>query len=273
MLEWADGIRRLGVRANADTGEDAARARELGAEGIGLCRTEHMFFGADREELVRDMFIAGELWRRGAEDPSAERMFAEALERLGELQRSDFAEIFEAMSGLPVTIRLLDPPMHEFLSVAGFSDELAQAEQSGAAGDAERARLRLTVVEDLQEVNPMLGTRGARLGLLLPALYEMQVKAILGAAAEVASKDAAPLVEIMLPLIAFEAELDLLVDLVKGAAEEASADAQSPVDLQGGHDDRASARLSDRGKARGARRVLQLRHQRPHPDDRRPLTR
>ncbi len=232
VLAWADGIRRLGVRANADTGEDAARARELGAEGIGLCRTEHMFFGADREQLVKEMFITGELWRRGADDD--EHRFAEALRQLGELQRSDFAEIFRAMSGLPVTIRLLDPPMHEFLSIPGFTDELEQAEQEGDAAKVDLARQRLSVAEDLREVNPMLGTRGARLGLLLPALYEMQVRAILGAAADVGEADAAPRVEIMLPLIAFETELDLLMDLVEGAAEGAKAEAQSPVDYRVG---------------------------------------
>ena len=228
VLEWADGIRRLGVRANADTGEDAARARELGAEGIGLCRTEHMFFGADREQLVQDMFIAGELWRRGAGDSGAEREFGEALKRLAKIQRRDFAEIFRAMSGLPVTIRLLDPPMHEFLSVDAFEAELEEAKQEG--GDVERAKQRLAVAAELEEVNPMLGTRGARLGLVLPPLYEMQVKAILSAAAEVAAEGSAPLAEIMVPLVAFEAEFDLLLDLVQKAAEAALAEAATAVE-------------------------------------------
>ena len=132
ILAWSDELRRLGVRANADTGEDAARARELGAEGIGLCRTEHMFFGPDRDELVREMFITGQLARRQARsgDSSLEgrrdRDFARALERLGEFQRGDFVEIFRAMAGLPVTIRLLDPPIHEFIDVASFEHELAE---------------------------------------------------------------------------------------------------------------------------------------------------
>ena len=125
ILGWADELRRLGVRANADTREDAARARELGAEGIGLCRTEHMFFGPDRDELVREMFIAGHLARREREDPgvegSASRDFARALERLGEIQRRDFVEILRAMSGTPVTIRLLDPPIHEFIDLVADS--------------------------------------------------------------------------------------------------------------------------------------------------------
>ena len=134
ILAWSDELRRLGVRANADTGEDAARARELGAEGIGLCRTEHMFFGSDRDELVREMFITGQLAHRQAqtEDSSLEggasRDFAQALKRLGEFQRGDFVEIFRAMRGLPVTIRLLDPPIHEFIEVASFERELAEIE-------------------------------------------------------------------------------------------------------------------------------------------------
>ena len=192
VLSWADEIRRLGVRANADTAEDAARARELGAEGIGLCRTEHMFFGSDREELVRDMFIAGELWRRGREqsgdDPvPAEEEFTRALDGLREMQKADFIEIFGAMSGLPVTIRLLDPPIHEFISIPDFEQAFEEAEREGDSDAIERSRLRLAVARELEETNPMLGTRGARLGLLLPPLYEMQVAAILEAALAVAA--------------------------------------------------------------------------------------
>ncbi len=221
VLAWADGLRRLGVRANADTGADAARARELGAEGIGLCRTEHMFFGADREELVREMFIAGELARREREtdaQPSGEgadgASFDRALGRLGELQRRDFVEMFEAMSGLPVTIRLLDPPIHEFIEVASFERELAEAEAAGDEDAIETARLRLGIARDLEEVNPMLGTRGARLGLLLPGLYEMQVRAIVEAAVEASAGATEARVEIMLPLIAYEGELVALREVV-----------------------------------------------------------
>jgi pyruvate,orthophosphate dikinase len=217
VLGWADEIRTLGVRANADTAEDAGHAIEMGAEGIGLCRTEHMFFGADREELVRDMFIAGELARRerihsddGNSGPLEEE-FAAGLARLGEMQRHDFRALLEVMNGLPVTIRLLDPPLHEFIPVAGFEREVSEARERGDKASAGRASVRLAVARDLEEVNPMLGSRGARLGILLQGLYEMQTRAIVTAALDVAgSGGPTPRVEIMLPLIAFESELELL---------------------------------------------------------------
>ena len=239
VLSWADEIRRLGVRANADTAEDAARARELGAEGIGLCRTEHMFFGSDREELVRDMFIAGELWRRAREqsgdDPvPAEEEFTRALDGLRKMQKADFIEIFGAMSGLPVTIRLLDPPIHEFISIPDFEQAFEEAERQGDSDAIERARLRLAVARELEETNPMLGTRGARLGLLLPPLYEMQVAAILEAALAVAATGKPPKVEIMIPLIAFEGELETLRDLVHLRAERVMHDAGSEVEYSVG---------------------------------------
>ena len=131
VLEWADEIRRLGVRANADTPEDSARARSFGAEGIGLCRTEHMFFGADRDRLVKAMFVAAGESRREGDGGQAEAHFNDALAELREIQRSDFEGIFRAMGGLPVTIRLLDPPLHEFLPVEYFDGELAALERDG----------------------------------------------------------------------------------------------------------------------------------------------
>jgi pyruvate,orthophosphate dikinase len=184
ILEWADGMRRLDVRANADTPEDAAKAREFGAQGIGLCRTEHMFMAEDRLPLVREMIMAsGEEERRAA------------LEKLLPHQQSDFEGIFEAMAGLPVTIRLLDPPLHEFLPPL---DE--------AKDDRMRDRIR-----SLQEANPMLGTRGCRLGLMWPEIYEMQVRAIARAALAVQERTGnAPLVEIMHPLVGFAEELHRL---------------------------------------------------------------
>jgi pyruvate, orthophosphate dikinase len=195
VLEWADGVRRLRVRANADTPEDATRAREFGAEGIGLCRTEHMFFADDRLPIVREMILA--------EDESGRRS---ALERLLPMQRSDFEGIFEAMAGLPVTIRLLDPPLHEFLPP---EDE--------ATDDRMRRRIRA-----LEESNPMLGTRGCRLGLMFPEIYEMQVRAIILAAKAVQERTGeAPVVEIMHPLVAFQEELRRLRELtIRTAAEE-----------------------------------------------------
>jgi pyruvate, orthophosphate dikinase len=228
VLGWADELRRLGVRANADTAEDAAKARELGAEGIGLCRTEHMFFGADREQLVRDMFVAGALARRRGDEPGAAAEFVHALERLGEMQRADFEAILEAMAGLPVTIRLLDPPLHEFIPVAGFELELERAQAGNDPAAVERARERLEVVRDLEETNPMLGTRGARLGLTLPGLYEMQCRAIAEAVAAVAAGGGGVRVEIMLPLVAYGTELEAL----RAAVEETVSEALAGRDLE-----------------------------------------
>ena len=192
LLAWADDVRSLRVRANADTPEDAAKAREFGAEGIGLCRTEHMFMAEGRLPVVRRMILARDEGERRA-----------ALDELLPLQQSDFEGIFEAMAGLPVTIRLLDPPLHEFLPSA----EEAQSE------DVAR-RIRA-----LRETNPMLGTRGCRLGIMYPEIYEMQVRAILRAALAVETRTGdAPLVEIMHPLVGFEEELRRLRELTLDAA-------------------------------------------------------
>jgi pyruvate,orthophosphate dikinase len=240
ILAWSDELRRLGVRANADTGADAARARELGAEGIGLCRTEHMFFGAEREELVREMFIAGALARRerDSEAPSPDgkpaRAFSRSLDRLAELQRGDFVEIFEAMRGLPVTIRLLDPPIHEFIDVAAFERELAEAERGNDPRAVEDAQMRLETAHGLEETNPMLGTRGARLGLVLPDLYRMQTRAVVEAALEVGAHGDPPRVEIMLPLIAYESELVALRELVDHAVQRALEKQGRRIDVQVG---------------------------------------
>jgi pyruvate, orthophosphate dikinase len=195
VLEGADSARRLRVRANADTPEDAVRAREFGAEGIGLCRTEHMFFAEERLPIVREMILA--------EDEQGRRS---ALERLLPMQQDDFDAIFEAMAGLPVTIRLLDPPLHEFLPP-----------EEEATDERMRRRIRA-----LQEANPMLGTRGCRLGLMFPEIYEMQVRAIILAAKAVQERTGeAPLVEIMHPLVAFREELRRLRELtIRTAAEE-----------------------------------------------------
>jgi pyruvate,orthophosphate dikinase len=192
ILRWADELRRLKVRANADTPEDAARAREFGAEGIGLCRTEHMFFGEERLTVVQEMILA--------DDEAGRRA---ALDRLLPFQQADFEGIFEAMAGLPVTIRLLDPPLHEFLP-----------SEEQATSDKMRARIRA-----LREANPMLGTRGCRLGLVYPEIYEMQVRAIARAARAVG---AGAVVEIMHPLVGFAEELRRLRELTERVwAEEA----------------------------------------------------
>jgi pyruvate,orthophosphate dikinase len=206
VLEWADEVRRLGVRANADTPEDARKARTFGAEGIGLCRTEHMFMAQDRQPKMRAMIMAG--------DEDARRS---ALAELLPLQQEDFEGLFEAMAGLPVTIRLLDPPLHEFLPnlpELRAHVERARIEDSDDLDELERL---LSRVEEIHEENPMLGTRGCRLGILMPEIYEMQVEAIMRAAKELSE---APHVEIMIPLVAYEHELELLRELVERVGSE-----------------------------------------------------
>jgi pyruvate,orthophosphate dikinase len=238
VLEWADEIRGVGIRANADTARDAARARAFGAEGIGLCRTEHMFFGEDRGELVRQMFIAAERWRRavgearsetneagGEKLASAESRFQDALQRLEELQRGDFKAILHEMRGLPVTIRLLDPPLHEFLPLEQYEGLVRELEEGGDEAELEEARRTAAIVSELQEANPMLGTRGIRLGILYPQIYIMQTRAVIAAAAESPDAADATPVEIMLPLVAYEAELQRLRETVVEAAEKARAEA------------------------------------------------
>ncbi len=208
LLGWADEARRLRVRANADTPDDARRAREFGAEGIGLCRTEHMFMAEDRLPLVQAMILA-----------SAEAERRDLLDRLLPHQQSDFEGIFEAMAGLPVTIRLLDPPLHEFLP------PLEEAESPEMA-----RRIRA-----LREANPMLGTRGCRLGLLYPEIYEMQVRAIVRAALAVAERTGeAPLVEIMHPLVGFAEELRRLRRLTLDTASAELEQAERQLDYHVG---------------------------------------
>jgi pyruvate,orthophosphate dikinase len=206
VLAWSDEIRRLGVRANADTPRDATRARQLGAEGIGLCRTEHMFMVSDRQPKMRAMIMA--------EGSEGRRL---ALRELLPLQQADFSGIFDAMQGLPVTIRLLDPPLHEFLP--NLPELRAQVERARMEEQDDLAGLErlLTRVEEISEGNPMLGTRGSRLGILYPEIYEMQVEAIVRAAKAVARP---PHPEIMLPLVAYEHELEILRALVVRIASE-----------------------------------------------------
>ena len=196
ILKWADAVRKghLGVRANADTGEDATNARNLGAEGIGLCRTEHMFLAPDRLPVVRQMILAN--------TPAAE---AAALENLGIVQQADFEEILEAMDGLPVTVRLLDPPLHEFLPSA--EDLRIKEAKTGQLTKQERAELK--AAEDWAEHNPMIGTRGVRLGVVKPGLYAMQVRALMAAAASLRSKGKNPIVEVMIPLTVTREEMAL----------------------------------------------------------------
>jgi pyruvate,orthophosphate dikinase len=209
VLKWADALRRLRVRTNADTSEDARRARQFGAEGIGLCRTEHMFMAADRQPKMRAMIMA-----ETEEDRRA------CLSELLPLQQQDFEGLFEEMQGLPVTIRLLDPPLHEFLpSLEDIAQDVERA-RIERTPDLEELERTLDRVHALQETNPMLGTRGCRLGILHPEIYEMQVEAIVRAALAVKERSGeAPHLEIMIPLVAYERELEIMRKLVESVAE------------------------------------------------------
>ncbi len=195
ILQWADQVRKgkLGVRANADNGTDATNARQLGAEGIGLCRTEHMFLAPDRLPVVRRMILA--------DTPEEE---AAALEALGQVQQTDFEEILLAMDGLPVTVRLLDPPLHEFLPSV---EELHIKQATTGLNKREKAELK--AAEEWAEHNPMIGTRGVRLGVVKPGLYAMQVKALMAAAASLRKQGKNPIVEVMIPLTVTREELAL----------------------------------------------------------------
>jgi pyruvate, orthophosphate dikinase len=203
LMEWADKVRRLRIRTNAETPNDCRTAREFGAEGIGLCRTEHMFFDADRITNVRQMILAdSEAGRRSA------------LAKLLPAQRGDFEEIFRIMAGLPVTIRLLDPPLHEFLP---HSDEEFEEVAYAAGTTADILRRR---ANELHEFNPMLGHRGCRLGITYPEIYEMQARAIFEAAVAVAADTGeAPIPEVMVPLVATRAELRIIRELIESTAK------------------------------------------------------
>ena len=210
ILSWADAIRfgHMAVRANADNGPDAAKAREMGAEGIGLCRTEHMFLAADRLPVVRRMILA-----RDADEES------EALEELGRVQQVDFEEILRVMDGMPVTVRLLDPPLHEFLpSVA----QLTLKEATEGLTDFEQRELR--AAESWAEHNPMIGTRGVRLGVLKPGLYAMQVRALLAAVKVMRVEGLHPIVEVMVPLTVSRAELALARQWIKAEINATASD-------------------------------------------------
>ncbi|QKG71538.1 pyruvate, phosphate dikinase [Erythrobacter mangrovi] len=214
LMEWADKHRRMKVRTNAETEADCRMARQFGAEGIGLCRTEHMFFDADRISLVRQMILAeNEAGRRAA------------LDKLLPEQRGDFVKIFEVMTGLPCTIRLLDPPLHEFLPHED-GDFVELAEATGRPVEQLRRR-----AGELHEFNPMLGHRGCRLGITYPEIYEMQARAIFEAACEVAKASGeAPIPEVMIPLVATKRELELLKAVVDRVAQEVFAANGTTID-------------------------------------------
>jgi pyruvate, orthophosphate dikinase len=224
LMAHADEVRRLRVRANADTPDQAKNARERGAEGIGLCRTEHMFLGEERVSSVRDMIFA--------ETEEEER---KVFDELAPLQRGDFVGIFRAMDGLPVTVRLLDPPLHEFLpDQVELAENVARADALGdesitLKGDVfslEDAKRLLQKVNELHEANPMLGLRGVRLGIVKPGLYAMQVRAIFDAAAQVRAEGGDPKVEVMIPLVATAPELQQMREELEPVAAEALGDTE-----------------------------------------------
>jgi pyruvate,orthophosphate dikinase len=218
LMGWADERRRLRIRTNADTPTDARTARRFGAEGIGLCRTEHMFFDDERILAVRQMILAGDADGRRA-----------ALAKILPMQRQDFIELFEIMVGLPVTIRLLDPPLHEFLPHEPEEIELvARASGVDAAALTRRAG-------ELKEVNPMLGLRGCRLGILFPEIYEMQARAIFEAAVAVAQSTGRSVVpEIMVPLIGTARELELIKAEIDAIAKEVTSETSGVLEYQVG---------------------------------------
>lgn len=212
LMKWADEIRSLGVRANADTPKDAKTARDFGAEGIGLCRTEHMFFEGNRIKAVREMILS---------DSKAGR--EKALAKILPMQKNDFLEIFKEMRGLPVTIRLLDPPLHEFLP---HSDKELEELSKEMEVPIERLRAKN---KELHEFNPMLGHRGCRLGITFPEIYEMQVRAIMEAACELWLEKIEVLPEIMIPLVGHVNELKIMRELVQRVAEEVKAKYKAEV--------------------------------------------
>ncbi len=210
VLGWADELRTLGVRANADTPEDATRARDFGAEGIGLCRSEHIFLGTDSQERMQAMIMAETEEERGR-----------ALDDLLKLQKEHFTGLFEAMRGLPVTIRLLDPPLHEFIPNAEELAQEVERARNQESDELEDLEHTLDRVHELAETNPMLGTRGVRLGVLQPEVYKMQMRAIVQAALAAKEESGeAPHLEVMVPLVTYEQELELMRELLERVAGE-----------------------------------------------------
>jgi len=210
LLSWADDVRTLGVRTNADTPEDSQKARDFGAEGIGLCRTEHMFFGEERIPIVQEMILA-----------ETEELRKLSLEKLLPMQRSDFKEIFKVMKGYPVTIRLLDPPLHEFLPK--HEDLLEQYFELKAAGDnneIHKLEDLMKRVDSLKEFNPMLGHRGCRLGITYPEIYEMQVRAIFEAACELTKEGYEIVPEVMIPLVSHINEFEITKNSAEAVAKQ-----------------------------------------------------
>ena len=236
-MSWAEPFRRMGVRANADIPRDALQARAFGAEGIGLCRTEHMFFAEDRLPHMRAMILANNEKDRRA-----------ALHKLLPMQRADFIGVFRAMDGFPVTIRTLDPPLHEFLPRReDLMVEIAKLEVTKPKSPKlKELRTLLNRVEQLHEVNPMLGHRGCRLGITYPEITEMQARAIFEAAVKVAKEGVKVKPEVMIPLTGGLKEMANQAAIVRRVAEEVFAEKEKQRRIPGGNHDRAAARRPGR---------------------------
>lgn len=216
-MSWADKFRTMGVRTNADTPHDADVARKFGAEGIGLCRTEHMFFAEDRIKAVREMILSDNLDGR-----------KKALAKLLPFQKEDFIGLFRSMEGLPVTIRFLDPPLHEFLPTAE-EDIVELAKEMNVEVSKLKER-----IESLHEFNPMLGHRGCRLVVTYPEIAEMQTEAVIAAACELAKESKKIVPEIMIPLVGFKQELDFNLDIVHRVAKETMAKYNTTIEYKVG---------------------------------------
>ncbi len=254
IMSWADEARRLKVRANADQPDQAANAIAFGAEGIGLCRTEHMFFGGERIDAVREMILADD--RAGRE---------KALEKLLPMQRDDFKGIFRAMKGLPVTIRTLDPPLHEFLP---HTDKEIESLATIMNAPAEEIKAKVAA---LHETNPMLGHRGCRLGIVYPEITAMQARAILEAACEVSREGVTVHPEIMIPLVGHVNELKAQEAVVRGVADEVFKQQGMKIDYMLGTMIELPRAAITADQIAESCRILQLRHQRSHPDHLRPV--
>ncbi len=256
LLHWADNVRDIGVRANADTPDDARTARMFEAEGIGLCRTEHMFFDEDRLTVMREMIFADTVKDRKV-----------ALDRLLPMQRADFIALFDIMAGLPVCIRLFDPPLHEFLPQdrEGLR-ELAEALDRPLSEVTRR-------VEALSEFNPMLGMRGVRIGITVPEIYEMQARAIFEATVEASKRGAAVVPEMMIPLVSAKREVELVKTRVDAVAAAVRTEYRGGFRLPARRHGRNPARRPPRRRDRPARGLPVVRDKRPHPDDLRSVAR
>jgi len=244
VLGWADGIRRMQVWTNADKPEEAAQARSYGAQGIGLCRTEHMFREGERLEIVRGaILVANEATRAKAKAASGEQLSADeqdaittfdaAMAKLEVLQQGDFEGIFEAMDGLPVVVRLIDPPLHEFLP--NLEEQLVKVTRAESAGGAsEEDKELLATIKSMHEQNPMLGLRGCRLGLMIPDFVKIQTRAILNAQIAVTQRGGNPIAKIMIPLVGHVNELARTRELLEAEAKAVEQKAGVHVDYKFG---------------------------------------